>query len=133
MQGLYIKVNLSKFAPHIVQSFVMTDRLQQLIDFLTENPDDPFLNYALATEHLKLGHTEEALQYYEGLVDKHPGYVGTYYHLGKLYEVLNRKDDAIMVYEKGMQTARVKRDTHALSELQAAYQAAMGIDDDDDE
>src|SRR5690606_8709648 len=123
-----MNIYLAKFAAWIVQSFVMTDRLQQLIDFLAENPDDPFLNYALATEHLKLGHVEDALRYYEGLVEKHPGYVGTYYHLGKLYETLGRQDHAIAVYEKGMHSARAKRDMHALSELQAAYRAATGID-----
>ncbi|PPL00160.1 tetratricopeptide repeat protein [Parapedobacter indicus] len=111
---------------------MMTDRLQQLTDFLTENPNDPFLNYALATEHLKLGNIQDALEYYEKLVDNHPDYVGTYYHLGKLYETLGRKDDAIAVYEKGMHSARVKRDMHALSELQAAYRVATGMDDDDD-
>jgi len=110
----------------------MTDRLQQLTDFLAENPNDPFLTYALATEHLKLGHTEEALRYYEELVIKHPAYVGTYYHLGKLYEALNRREDAIAVYEKGMHSARTKRDMHALSELQAAYRTATGMDDEDE-
>jgi len=110
----------------------MTNRLQQLTDFLAENPNDPFLNYALATEHLKLGHTEEALGYYEKLIDNHPDYVGTYYHLGKLYETLGRREEAIGVYEKGMHSARIKRDIHALSELQAAYHAATGIDDDDE-
>ncbi len=111
----------------------MSDRLQQLTDFLTENPNDPFLNYALATEYLKLGRTEEALRYYEGLVDKHPDYVGTYYHLGKLHETLGRKDEAIAVYEKGMHRAQAKRDMHALSELQAAYRTATGAEEDDDE
>jgi Putative Zn-dependent protease, contains TPR repeats len=110
----------------------MTDRLQQLIDFLAETPDDPFLNYALATEYLKLGHVENALRYYERLVEKHPGYVGTYYHLGKLYETLDQKENAIATYEKGMHNARAKRDMHALSELQAAYRAAVGMDEDDE-
>lgn len=127
------KMKNYRFVPNIVQPFVMIDRLQQLTDFLIENPDDPFLKYAIATEHLKLGHTEEALRYYEGLIANHPGYVGTYYHLGKLYEALNRRDDAITVYEKGMHSARAKRDMHALSELQAAYRAATGMDDDDDD
>lgn len=109
----------------------MSHRLQQLIGFLSENPDDAFLKYALATEHLKLGHTEQALQYYEELVNYHPEYVGTYYHLGKLYEALGRNNDAVSVYQKGMQAATDKRDRHALSELQAAFRSVSGLDDDD--
>ena len=110
----------------------MSNRLQQLIDFLQESPNDPFLFYALATEHLKLGHTDEALRHFEALVSDHPEYVGTYYHLGKLYEALGRKEEATMIYEQGMQAARNKRDMHALSELQAAHRAATDMDEEDD-
>ncbi|MFB2118588.1 tetratricopeptide repeat protein [Parapedobacter sp. 2B3] len=109
----------------------MSNRLQQLIEFLKESPGDAFLAYALATEHLKLGHTEDALRHYEALVNDHPDYVGTYYHLGKLYEALGRKADAEAIYESGMQAARNKRDMHALSELQGAYRLVTGSDDDD--
>ncbi|SKB41270.1 Tetratricopeptide repeat-containing protein [Parapedobacter luteus] len=111
----------------------MSERLQQLIGFLAESPSDPFLKYALATEYLKLGQVDNALRYYEELLDKHPDYVGTYYHLAKLYEALERKADAIAVYEKGMQAAESKRDLHALSELRAAFHAATSMEDGDDE
>lgn len=111
----------------------MSNRLQQLIEFLKESPGDPFLSYALATEYLKSGRTEEALRHYEALVHDHPDYVGTYYHLGKLYESLDRRAAAAAIYEKGMQAARNKRDMHALSELQAAYRFATGADEDDDD
>lgn len=109
----------------------MSERLNQLIEFLKESPNEPFLNYALATEYLKLGHTDDALRYYEELRSNHPSYVGTYYHLGQLYEALGKKDDAIKVYEEGMSAARDKRDMHALSELQAVYRSLTGADDDD--
>lgn len=111
----------------------MSNRLQQLIEFLKDSPGDPFLSYALATEYLKLGRTEEALRHYEALVHDHPDYVGTYYHLGKLYEALDRHADAVATYEKGMQAARDKRDMHALAELQAVYRAVIGADEEDDE
>lgn len=111
----------------------MSNRLQQLIEFLKENPADPFLVYALATEHLKQGHTEEALQHYEQLVREHPDYVGTYYHLGKLYESLGQQAEAVTTYENGMQAARNKRDMHALSELQGAYHLLLGEAEDDDD
>ncbi len=110
----------------------MSNRLQQLMELLGESPGDAFLTYALATEYRKLGQTEDALHHYEALVHDHPNYVGTYYHLGKLYEALGRKADAVATYTHGMQAARNKRDMHALSELQGAYRLATGEDDDDD-
>ncbi len=110
----------------------MDDRIQQLQAFLGENPQDPFLKYALATEYLKHGSTADALRYYEDLRNNHPDYVGTYYHLGRLYETLGERERAIAIYEAGMAVARQKRDMHALSELQAVYRGAQGVDEDDD-
>ncbi|MDB5145564.1 MAG: tetratricopeptide repeat protein [Mucilaginibacter sp.] len=107
-------------------------RLDKLLEFLKNEPEDEFLQYALATEYLRLKETSKALQYYENLVNKHPDYVGTYYHLGKLYEALNRKPDAINIYERGMEIAKKKRDNHAFAELQTVYREASGIDEDDE-
>jgi tetratricopeptide (TPR) repeat protein len=107
-------------------------RLDKLLEFIKNEPEDEFLKYALATEYLRLNQADKALSYYEDLVNNHPGYVGTYYHLGKLYEALNRKQDAITIYEKGMQITKEKRDNHAFSELQAVYREAIGYDEDDD-
>lgn len=106
-------------------------RLEKLLEFLKNEPNDEFLKYALATEYLRLNDTGKALEYYEDLITNHPDYVGTYYHLGKLYEALERKPDAISTYEKGMVVAQKKRDNHAFAELKAVYQEATGFDDDD--
>ena len=108
------------------------NRLEKLLEFIQNEPNDEFLKYALATEYLRLNNTEKALSYYEDLVNNHPSYTGTYYHLGKLYEALNRKQDAINIYEKGMKITKEKRDNHAFSELQAVYREAIGYDEDDD-
>jgi len=108
------------------------DRLEKLLDFLKNEPHDPFLKYALATEYLRLNDPEKALQYYQDLVLNHKEYVGTYYHLGKLYEALERKEDAIRIYQDGMQVARYARDNHALSELQTVYNSVTGLDYEDD-
>src|ERR1700743_3443841 len=109
---------------------MQNSRLEKLLEFIKNEPDDPFLKYALATEYLRLNQTDTALQYYEDLTANHPNYVGTYYHLGKLYEALNRKSDAIATYETGMKTAKAQRDNHAFSELQAVYREAIGEEDD---
>ena len=107
-------------------------RLDKLLEFMKHEPDDPFLKYALATEYLRLNDSTQALHYYEDLVIHHPEYVGTYYHLGKLYEALYRTEDAKATYQKGIDVTRAKRDNHALSELQAVYNELTGTDDDDD-
>jgi tetratricopeptide (TPR) repeat protein len=110
---------------------MLVNRLEKLLEFFKNEPDDPFLKYALATEYSRLEQTDKALAFYEELVEKHPNYSGTYYHLGKLYEALNRKQDAIDTYETGMKITREQRDNHAFSELQAVYRLATGEDDDD--
>lgn len=107
-------------------------RLQKLLDFLENEPNDPFLKYALATEYLRLNETDKALVYYEDLINNHPNYTGTYYHLGKLYEALSRKPEAIRIYETGMRITKEQRDNHAFSELQAVYREAAGLDEEDD-
>ncbi len=106
-------------------------RLDKLLEFIRNEPEDEFLKYALATEYLRLNQPDKALLYYEDLINNHPSYVGTYYHLGKLYEALGRKQDAINIYEKGMQITKEKRDKHAFSELQTVYREAIGYDEDD--
>jgi len=108
------------------------NRLQKLLEFYNNEPNDPFLKYALATEYLSGGDSATALQYFEDLKENHQEYVGTYYHLGKLYEKLDRKEDAIATYQKGMQVARTARDNHAYSELQTVYNSAVGLDYEDD-
>lgn len=97
------------------------NRLERLLEFLKNEPNDPFLKYALATEYLRLNNTEEALRFYLDLVDKHTDYIGTYYHLGKLHEQLGQQDDALRVYEQGIEIAKRIKDQHALTELLGVY------------
>lgn len=107
------------------------DRLDQLLQFYEEDPDDAFTRFALAQEYLNRGEVDEALTLFEELVDTDPDYVGTYYHLGKLYERLDRTADAIETYERGVEVAREQRAQKDLSELQDALLAAKGVGFDD--
>jgi tetratricopeptide (TPR) repeat protein len=107
-------------------------RLQKLLEFYNAEPADPFLKYALATEYIALNDFPAALIYFEDLILNNKEYVGTYYHLGALYEKLNRKEDAIKTYQQGMQIARAAKDNHAFSELQGVYNSIMGFNYEDD-
>ena len=97
------------------------NRLERLQEFLNNEPNDPFLKYALATEYLRLNNPEKALWFFLDLVDKHTDYVGTYYHLGKLYEQMAQPKEALAIYEKGIAVAKKIKDQHALNELLGVY------------
>jgi hypothetical protein len=49
-----------------------------------------------------------------------PGYVGMYYHLGKLYEKMGEPELALEAYTAGINVAKKIPDFHALSELNNA-------------
>ena len=96
------------------------ERIEKLRAFLAQSPEDAFLVHAMALELLKTGDQEQALIYFERNRQAQPEYIGTYYHLGKLLEQLNREQDAITVYEEGVLMAGKAKDVHALNELRAA-------------
>lgn len=98
----------------------MPDRLDTLLRFYEQDPTDAFTRFALAREYLKAGDTAQALAFFEALVREAPTYVGTYYHLGKLYATLGRPEAAAATFEQGIRVAQEQRDLHARAELQSA-------------
>ena len=104
-------------------------RLQRLKGFLEASPNDTFILYALAKEYEKMGDLEGALKQFNHLLDVDENYVGAYYHLGKLYEQLQKPTDAFHIYKKGMTVAKKQGDQHALSELAGAK---LNLGDDED-
>ena len=98
------------------------ERIEQIKTFLNESPNDAFLNYALATEYIALGKDDIALQLFLKLIENHPEYSATYYHLGKLYERLERDKEAEEVYEKGMELTKRLGEKHAHGELRGAFE-----------
>lgn len=104
-------------------------RLDQLLEFLKSSPNDSFITFALAKEYEKHNQTDKALEHYLQLTQNAPDYVGTYYHLGKLYERLQVFEEAFATYKRGMEVARKLGDQHALSEL-AGAKLSLGDEED---
>ena len=98
------------------------ERIEKIRQMLLENPADSFLQHALALENIKLGNHEEACRLFEEILNREPGYIGSYYHLGKLLERNGREEDAVKVYEKGMEESKKAGDNHAFGELRGAYE-----------
>ena len=106
-------------------------RLNQLLSFYKEDPNDAFTIYALANEY-KSVQPEKALTFFEILLKDHETYVGTYYHVCALYELLGQKKLAHKNYIKGLQMCRQEGNMHAFSELQQAYNKFQGLDYEDE-
>jgi len=106
-----------------------SNRLQQLFSFYENSPEDSFICFAIAKEYEKLENQEKALEFYLRIHSKDPDYIGTYYHLGKLYEQQEDLAKAFQTYKDGMVVAKRIGDQHALSEL-AGAKLALGDDDD---
>lgn len=100
----------------------MSDRIDKLLAFLKDTPNDCFLNHALALEYIKLERYEDAETLFVKNLANEPAYVATYYHYAKLLEGMKKPEKAIEVYEKGMAITKEVKDMHAYSELQSAYE-----------
>ena len=98
------------------------ERLEKLKAFLAQNPEDSFVQHALALEYVKRNDDAAAKAQWESLLQRDEKYVGSYYHLAKLLERSGEREAAIATYEKGMQVAKQFVDNHAYNELQAAYE-----------
>ena len=98
------------------------NRIDKINEMLLENPTDSFLQHALALEYIKLNKDEDAKKLFETILEREPGYIGSYYHLAKLLERLNDNEAAIKVYEKGMEQSKRLGDNHAFGELRSALE-----------
>ncbi len=98
------------------------NRIEQLLQFLTTNPDDNFLQHALALEYIKIGKDADARKTFESLLNRDADYVASYYHLAALLVRSGEDKLAKEWYEKGMAAAKKARDNHSYNELQSAFE-----------
>ncbi len=98
------------------------ERIEKLKEFLQATPDDSFLQHALALEYIKKGDDNDARILFELILQREPGYVGSYYHFGKLLERAGDYEFAILTYNKGMEEAKKAGDNHSLNELRGALE-----------
>ena len=98
------------------------NRIEKILEMLVSAPGDNFLRHALALEYIKEGHDSKAEDLFVTILRETPSYVGSYYHLAKLFERRGNTEAAIEWYESGMKAAKEAKDNHAYNELQSAYE-----------
>ncbi|HSF46684.1 MAG TPA: tetratricopeptide repeat protein [Chitinophagaceae bacterium] len=98
------------------------DRIEKLNNMLSQHPGDPFLQHALALEHIKAGNDGEAKQLFTNILDNDPDYVGSYYHLALLLIRQGESQQAIRWCEQGLAACKRVGDQHAFRELNTVYE-----------
>ncbi len=100
----------------------MSNRLIQLENFLKDQPQDSFLNHAIALEYIKNDELLKAREHFETVLQNDENYIGTYYHLAHLLMELNEIDLAKKYFEKGLEIAKKLNDRHSYNELLMPYE-----------
>jgi tetratricopeptide (TPR) repeat protein len=99
-------------------------RIEQLLKFLKEDPNDAFSLYALALEY-KQANPEEASQLFKQLLSAHPDYLPAYYQSASLLQEIGKTVEALQLYDSGIELAINQNDLATLRELKAARQLIL--------
>ncbi|REJ85189.1 MAG: tetratricopeptide repeat protein [Bacteroidetes bacterium] len=100
----------------------MNNRIEILKQYLSEDPDDNFLRYALALEHFSSGELINAETNLVELLENNPEYLAAYYQLGKTFEALGKTCEAAETYSKGILVAEKQKNMKTLAELKSALE-----------
>jgi hypothetical protein len=90
---------------------------QQLEELLQSDPDDVFLQYALAKARISEGDVEGGLAQFQVVIDGNPDYVPAYFQKGQSLAERGRIEEARTVLTSGIQIARKVGDGHAEREM----------------
>ncbi len=93
------------------------NRLDKIRNMLADDPDDVFLNYALALELDKDGQHDESLQLFDQLTSRQPPYVPAFFMAAQMLNRLDRCGEAEQLLKRGVQAATAQGDDHAATEM----------------
>ncbi|MCU0430683.1 MAG: tetratricopeptide repeat protein [Cytophagaceae bacterium] len=100
------------------------DRIQQLLEFLKEDPSDTFSIYGLALEYWSIDR-HESWRYFQQLLDHFPLYSPTYYHAAKFQREEGNAALAEALYRKGIEVCQKEGNQKALRELRSALEEML--------
>lgn len=96
---------------------------EKLEALLKENPEDAFLNYALALQLASEGDRLGGIERLTRLSQREPGYVPTWFQLGQLLAQGDETDRAKQVLARGIEVARRAGDQHAEGEMRGLLES----------
>jgi predicted Zn-dependent protease len=95
-------------------------RRQQIEEMLKNDPNDEFLRYGLAMEHLNAGEAETAIRQLRDLIALNPAkpYVPAFQIAAQVLLKLGRAGEAIPLLRDGVAAAQKQGNDHAAGEMQ---------------
>jgi len=93
------------------------DRLEKLLQIIKIQPDSSFVKFGIAKEYENINNFQEAVIWYQKLLNDDPDYTGTYYHLSNLKMKLDQQKEALECIEKGIVRCKALKSDHDLAEL----------------
>lgn len=99
---------------------INNSRLTQLFALLSEQPQEVFLNYAIASEYKKMQNWAQAVLWFEKTLQLEPSYLAAYYQMAEALEASNQREAAKRAYEIGITYAQAAKDLKSISEFKNA-------------
>ena len=96
----------------------MEERVGMFKQVLEIDPKDQVANFGLGSIYLETGRYQEGLEPLKTVVEEYQDYSAAYLLLGKTWEKLSNKEEAIQVYKKGIAAASKKGDLMPLKDMQ---------------
>ncbi|MFO0881676.1 MAG: tetratricopeptide repeat protein [Gemmataceae bacterium] len=92
-------------------------RKQQIEELLALDPNDSFLRYGLAMEHVSAGDDEGALRVFRELITHDPDYVPAYLMAGQTLLRQGEEEEARTILKTGIVAANRNGNSHAAGEM----------------
>jgi Tfp pilus assembly protein PilF len=95
-------------------------RIDMLLELLSKEPNDIFLNYALGIEYVSELNVSDAEKQFKKVLNLNPDYIAAYYQLGKLFESQVKNEEALSFFRKGLDLARKQKNNKSVNEFNEA-------------
>ena len=96
----------------------MEERVGMFKQVLEIDPQDQVANFGLGSIYLETGRYEEGLEPLKTVIEAHRDYSAAYLLLGKTWEKLSNREEAIEIYKLGIAAASKKGDLMPLKDMQ---------------
>jgi folate-binding protein YgfZ len=96
----------------------MEERVGMFKKVLEIDPKDQVANFGLGSIYLETGRYQEGLEPLKTVIEEYQDYSAAYLLLGKTWEKLSNKEEAIETYKKGIAAASKKGDLMPLKDMQ---------------